>query len=769
MSFGGKTDNFANSEPKPLGLRAERLPSQEFGRVVPYFAGYGMTSGVFISEPWGVRSVPVTKKVGKKKQTVGFNYYCSFAMVFCLGPVDRIEEVWLNGELFWTGAVTRGATDYADLTVGQFGRLRIYWGTEAQVEDPDLATSGVVHPAYRGQCYGVFVDWLLGQNKTQCPSVEIRIQRTPAVSWMTPAQNIDDDANPAAVLAEWWASKRFGLGLDEDLLDQGLLNAVADRLVDEGLGVSPFISNSSSFTKALGMLLDHVDGFAVQGADGLFGFDLVRPVTYVPREWTEDDITEPPSVEASSWWETFNAVHVKYLARDRYFETDAVTHRDMASFAITGSTREKTVEREWITSQDVAIRVAAALGRQLALPFTDLRVKVRKDSAAEIEVGTVVRVTYANAGLAGLAMRVMAKSVDKPESGEVTFDLTEDRGYLNAEFYLPDAVTQPAEETYAPGALYAEGVVELPFGWGASDAMRFGMQPVRGDIISNGFNFLWKRAGGSFVDLGASDVFWMAGTTNAAIAATVPLDSGTAFLDVTFGGADKVIDSMTYAEACQSPWVFLFIGDEILIPYEATLVSAGRYAMKALRARFGTVRAAHLSGAAVRVVAVYVDPIAEHALATPTTAAQAYKLQPFFMGAELPLADCPEIAITPRKRGLAPLPPANLKANGDGVAPTYATGTNVALSWDETHELRDQRPPEEVLVPRAQATEIEVLTTGGTVMATINVPGTAGPYTLTNSAIVSALGSETDFVVRARYLNGAVRSLTFAEVTVWKV
>lgn len=769
MSFGGKTDNFAQTEPKPLGLRAERLPSQEFGRVVPYFAGYGMTSGVFISEPWNVRSEPVKKKVGKKSQVVGFNYYCSFAMVFCLGPVDRIEQVWLNGELFWEGAVTRGATDYADLTVAQFGRLRIYWGTETQVEDPDLVGSSVVHPAYRGQCYGVFVDWFLGQNKTQCPSVEIRIQRTPAVAWMSAPQNVNDDANPSAVLAEWWASKRYGLGLDETLLDQDLLNAVADRLSDEGLGISPFIANGSSFTKAFDKLLDHVDGFPVQGTDGLFGFDLVRPATYVPREWTEDDITDPPSVESSSWWETVNSVVVKYLARDRYFDTDSVVHRDMAAFAITGSTREKSVERDWITSQAVAMKLAAALGRQMALPFVELKLKVRRNSANGIEVGTVVRVTYANAGLAGISMRVMSKSVDRPDAAEVTFELTEDRGYLNSDFYLPAPVTQPAEEFYSSGALYAEGVEEFPFGWGATDAMRFGMKPARGDIISNGFNFYWKRAGGSFVDQGASDVFWMKGATNAALAATVGLDTGTEILDVTFGGADKVLDSVTYSEAVQSPWVFLFIGDEILIPYGAAIVSSGRYTMKALRARFGTLRADHAAGADVWVARVYVDPIATHTLATPTTTDQTYKLQPFFMASEFPLADCPEIVITPRKRALAPLPPANLKANGDGVNPTYATGTNVLIEWEGTHELRDQRPPEEVLAPRAQMTELEILTTADVSKGTVFVDGTAGPYTLTHGVLVGFLGSEVSFKVRARYVNGAVRSLTFAEVTVWKV
>ena len=41
----------------------------------------------WISEPWDVRSKPIKKKVGKKKETVGFNYYARAAAIVCHGGV----------------------------------------------------------------------------------------------------------------------------------------------------------------------------------------------------------------------------------------------------------------------------------------------------------------------------------------------------------------------------------------------------------------------------------------------------------------------------------------------------------------------------------------------------------------------------------------------------------------------------------------------------------------------------------------------------------
>jgi hypothetical protein len=119
------------------------------------------------------------------------------------------------------------------------------------------------------------------------------------------------------------------------------------------------------------------------------------------------------------------------------------------------------------------------------------------------------------------------------------------------------------------------------------------------------------------------------------------------------------------------------------------------------------------------------------------------------------------------RRALRPLGPANLTANGDDVAPTYSTGQDVVLDWDLTSEDRDEAEPEVHLECRADQAILE-LWAGGILKATLYV-NRAGPYTLTNAALVAALGAETDFTVRAYVALGGHRSLDYDSVTVSKV
>ena len=75
MGFGASNDLREASEQEPLGVDPKRTNTNEQGRPLPYFAGIAKLGVTWISEPWDVRSKPIKKKVGKKKETVGFNYY----------------------------------------------------------------------------------------------------------------------------------------------------------------------------------------------------------------------------------------------------------------------------------------------------------------------------------------------------------------------------------------------------------------------------------------------------------------------------------------------------------------------------------------------------------------------------------------------------------------------------------------------------------------------------------------------------------------------
>jgi hypothetical protein len=168
-------------------------------RPVPNFAGIARLGVTFISEVFNVKSRKITMRVGKSKETVGWNYYASFAALIAHGPLDRIDSIWMDDDLVWEGPLSCGAEDYVDLTIEARGNVRLYWGTETQGQDPLLATSGTVHPAYRGQAYLVFDQLFFGRDRTNAPNIEVLVARWPNAPWLPTPNSIEDDVNPVMV------------------------------------------------------------------------------------------------------------------------------------------------------------------------------------------------------------------------------------------------------------------------------------------------------------------------------------------------------------------------------------------------------------------------------------------------------------------------------------------------------------------------------------------------------------------------------------------
>ncbi len=763
MGFGASNDLRDATPQEPLGVDPKRTNTNEQGRPLPYFAGIAKLGVTWISEPWDVRSKPITKKVGKKKETVGFNYYARAAAIVCHGPVDALDEIRFDDDVVWTGPVSRGVSDSTAITVPDRGTITFYWGTATQPLDASLAASGVTHPAHRRQCY-VVVDLFLGANKTSMPNMEFVLRRAPVVPWMASPCLIGLDANPVAVFAELWASEVFGLGLPDTQLDQGLLGAVAGDLATEGMGISPVLTSPTSFNQVLGSLIENIDAFPViDPATGKIGLRLVRDGA-ATAAWDEDDFTDPPDVDAGGWESTYNLLTVKFTNREKAWTADGVSFRDRGNFALTGSVRTRSVERPWVTQQAVAWRIAASLGRQAALPVMTGTARVKRTSMAGVQVGDLVTLTHTAAGLSALKVRIAELTVDKPDSPEVAIRWKEDRGWLNA---IPTAVAPDdvePEGEYSAQPLLANVVLELPYGYLREAKPSLIFLPVRGDPLTNGFHAWWERTADSFVQVAGGSSFAMKGTLNAA------LDAGTlaeASIDITFTGDDWDLEETTLEEATTTQPLQVFIGNEILVGYDAQLIGPKRYTLKVLREWFGTRAETHASGATAHVLQLGLEKPVTWTADLPEGTAM-FKEQPYLLAQELDLATCPEIAVTIRKRAQRPAAPTNLRVFEDGAHPTYTTGQDITVNWTPTSELRFGFNVTQNLDCRADATVLQVLRTGGTMKGEIAFAGNAGPMTVPNAQLVALLGAETDFNLRAYYSLAGLRSLNFDEITVRK-
>ncbi|MDR3458017.1 MAG: hypothetical protein P4N60_11265 [Verrucomicrobiae bacterium] len=101
--------NSGSNNPQPnnkqFGLNSGSAASNEQATPLPYLAGLRRFAGTFITDAFDQVASTVSgggKNSGKGGGGSGTNYYAGFACAFCLGPVDGIYGIFLNGDDVFT-------------------------------------------------------------------------------------------------------------------------------------------------------------------------------------------------------------------------------------------------------------------------------------------------------------------------------------------------------------------------------------------------------------------------------------------------------------------------------------------------------------------------------------------------------------------------------------------------------------------------------------------------------------------------------------------
>ncbi|MCL4180630.1 MAG: hypothetical protein KJ072_23145 [Verrucomicrobia bacterium] len=764
MSFFSSTKDLPQPKQKPLGLDERRISTNEQARPVPYFCGIARLAVTFISEAFAVKSKKIKMRVGKKKETVGYNYFASFAALIAHGPLDRLDAIWMDDEPVWEGPLARSG-DFADITIESRGNVRLYWGTETQGQDPLLATSGTVHPAYRGQAYLVFDQLFFGRDRTNAPNIEVLVERWPNAPWLPTPNSIEDDVNPVIPLWDLWTNPRCGLGLPESRLDMDALAAAGEALNTEGIGVSPVITRAFNFRQFLVELCECFDAYPTYDSQGRLGLALVRESSATPVTVEPADLVDAPTLNPQGWPDTFNETFVRFTNRDKRFQEDSVAYRDRGNFQITQAVLSQTLSRLWITRQGVAQKIANAAGRVAAQPMLAGSMQVRKSKAVGLTVGGLFSLSFPQSGVDGVLCRVERLTLPAPGQATATVQFREDTGFFNADHYAAGADDAPEENVFEVQALGYEKLIEAPWEFKETSTPQIVFLASRGDLVSNGFN-LWKqRSDLSYRDVGAFDNFAQRGQVVADYPAGTLLIDDYLGIEIQFDSLDNDLDEITFLEAQQNR-LLVFVGNEILSAWNPQLVAAGRYRLWAVRARYDTKRETHAADAEVWVALRDDLAMRSDDMSPPD---KTFKLQPFLLQSEFDLALVDLTSITLQKRAYRPLAPLNLRVADDGWNPTYGTGADIVADWDKAANRSSEDPVTKVLSPDIDQTVLEVLTTGDVLKGTFEFSGGTGPKTITNAQLVAALGSETDFKLRAWFVRSGLRSLNHDEVTVRKV
>lgn len=238
--------------------------------------------------------------------------------------------------------------------------------------------------------------------------------------------SVGPQMNPAHIIREVLTNADWGLGIDEEMIDDASFTAAADTLYDEGFGLSLRWTGQSSAEDFINDILAHIDAtYGNDPATGKFYIKLIRG-DYDPDdldELTDDHITIT-SFTRNSLSDTSNEVVVTWTNPESE-EEQTVTVHDIANYSAQGVIISTSRNYHAVRTSDLALRCAMRELGKVSQPVATFEVDANR-MAIDYKSGDVVKVTYPEYGLNGLPCRVMSISRGKPGQMAVKMTLMED-------------------------------------------------------------------------------------------------------------------------------------------------------------------------------------------------------------------------------------------------------------------------------------------------------------------------------------------------------
>lgn len=689
MAFLFGKPNIPQPDPKLAGLGPEDTNTNEQARPLPWFSGVARMQVTWMAPAYNVRTVAIKRKAGKKKTTVGYGYYAGVAGLVCAGPVDKIKQIWMNRELVWEGSITR-SSDYATITIETRGQFRIYWGTATQDVD-DLLLDGVAdaHPPYRNQCYIVCPDLYWGENSTTAPSIEVVIERHPRRSWGTAAQELSRDHNPAYAAAEWLQDPIFGLGLPDSRIDTASFETEATSFADDTAGISPMLDKQQSVRQLFQQLGEYTDlwlGTTDEGKLRIKKPSAFPAITNI-QATAADDMEEAPRITFDSWEQAATSTWIRYKNSDREFKEDAVAFRDQGALNIIAAHKSQTLQRPWITRNDLAEKLVSKTGRIAAVPGFAGRVRVLDTEAIRINLGGLIRFTWAESGLTNFVGIVESIIVPGPGS---TFWQIEFRTWHN-DLYNDNAtpigvLTPPTESVIEVSDVYASKIFELPLGLATQSDITLAPLVARGDSLTTGAN-IWLKQGTTYDQIAQMSGFAIKGVLQFAYTYDTDWFDDSSLIQVTLQSPEKSLETQTDQQA-QSNTLLAIINpgsnqEEIVSVNTVVWVSGNLYSIEGYRGRYDTRRRTHTSGSPVWIIerALLEQIYDSNIISVGST--YDVKIQPYLGSQEYDLASLTAIT-SPQVAGRAARVQAPIHTTLNGLESdiTYDSATDdIALAW----------------------------------------------------------------------------------------
>ncbi|HWY76238.1 MAG TPA: hypothetical protein VN281_11510 [Verrucomicrobiae bacterium] len=764
-------------EAQPLGINTNYTVNYQYGNPITYLLGKRRLAPTWLCDPFNMRADQQEANAGKGGSAItGYNYFASIGAVICLGPVDAIYAIYVNGDLLWpnnangeppypTPSVTRGSEDFVTLTVPA-GQIIFYWGTETQNPDPVLL-SQANHPGYRGVCYCVLNQWSLGFNQTNFQNIEFVLGKwtlNPATtSWFTPTINLADDINPAAYVSDLLQNSRTGLAIDTSQLDTLAIKTAGNALARDGFGLSPLLTTITDFSQLLSDTMQMIQGYIKISDAGLLQINLVRApaaINLLPIVH-DSDLADKPDLKPSDWTTAYTSTQIVFTDRSMAFNQNAVAWRDPGVLSLVAQPDSNQLQWDPVTRQIVAQAIANTAGPASAVPTFTGHLKLRYNSVlfGNLTPGAQFVIGFSGRTMPNTVFRVTARTVPDPAVPEFEIDFTLDLSYLFVPYDTPGAGGGSDPQPGGSGGLRTINVVnlsipiiELPLGLCPSGKLSLACLPSRithgdqswtiqlGDVYGHPYPF----QPGSFANLATGTGFARTGTVTQTYPITNCIDQVIG-LRVQLTGVDTDIptadpESLGVAFSDQ---LLIFVDSEVLSVISVRVLDVATYQFFCLRGRFATQVAQHNAGATIYLIEQKNILPLQHPSFQPNNLVW-FKL---LIGTSQS-----SNAVHTTLAGVIyqQTPPINLRVNNDPRSPSYSHGQGISIQWTLTEAGRDLF---EQLLFNIQ-TVLDFLDGMGNVLGTQNVlidnPAGIANLQLNNAQLVALLGGEVSFTLRAR-------------------
>ena len=174
MMVGGVLD-----PPRTEGPRLEDLTTQTsvYGAFIPRLYGTTAVTGNVLWIQGDKLIEHSVESDGKGGPVVtNYEYFATFAVGLCEGPIDGVRRIWIGGQLWYDA----GSDDLSTIIASNenAGTFTLYPGTDTQEADPLIqADRGAANvPAYRGIAYLVFNELPLKDYSNTIAGAQVKVE-----------------------------------------------------------------------------------------------------------------------------------------------------------------------------------------------------------------------------------------------------------------------------------------------------------------------------------------------------------------------------------------------------------------------------------------------------------------------------------------------------------------------------------------------------------------------------------------------------------------